>query len=86
MAGIDDVKAGIAQAADSAAQGAALIQSAIDKHNEAIAQLRDSTSGSSNPKVESSIGRLDQVIQALNEALAHNAGAMDDANDYAGML
>ncbi|HEY1174978.1 MAG TPA: hypothetical protein VGF17_02385 [Phytomonospora sp.] len=86
MAGIDDVKAGIAQAADSAGEGAALIQSAIDKHNEAIAQLRESTSGSGNPKVESSISRLEQVIQTLNEALSHNAGAMDDANDYAGML
>lgn len=86
MAGIDDVKAGIAQAADTAGEAQALIQQAIDKANEAIAQLREATSGSSNPKVEESIGRLDQQVQSLGEALSHGAGAMDDAKDYADLI
>lgn len=86
MASIDEVKTVIAQATEAAEQGDSRTRAAIDKLNDAVAQLREATRGSGDPKVDASIGQLERAVRALDGVVSHSSAAMSEAEGYAQVI
>ncbi|GLZ78249.1 hypothetical protein Afil01_30560 [Actinorhabdospora filicis] len=59
-----------------------LLRQASEKNGQAHTELTSATEGTGNDRIDSSLGRLDQVAQALSEALAHGGAGRDGLTEY----
>lgn len=67
---------------DTAADAERLMQEAAEQYADAKHMLAAATSGSVNEKIDTSRGRLGQVLEALQQAYAHLEGAREEFDAY----
>ncbi|HEV7973457.1 hypothetical protein [Amycolatopsis sp.] len=86
MAGVEEVRAGIALAKDKVSAGIAALQQAVMAFEEAQQTLSHATSGSNQPEVGQSLGMLAEAIQSVSSTQSTAEGAISSAESYAARL
>jgi hypothetical protein len=82
MASVEEVKAGLGQAAEQQTATLNMIRGALDSTDRMIQRLRVVAAGTSHPKVTEALARAEQSKQRLAEAGTLAQGAAQAARDY----
>jgi hypothetical protein len=86
MAGVDEIRAGIATANDKCKSGIAALQQAAQALDEARQLLGQVTSGSNQPEVTQAHGLLDKAVQSVGDTQGIIEQAVQSAESYAERL
>ncbi|MDG4763614.1 hypothetical protein O7632_05735 [Solwaraspora sp. WMMD406] len=86
MSSIQEVKAGLAQAAQHGNATTQQIRAATDALDRMIAGLRAAAAGSGHPLIGEAISRCEQSKQHLADAAGLVQGAGEATRNYSGML
>ncbi|MDT7728589.1 MAG: hypothetical protein QOI21_5165 [Actinomycetota bacterium] len=86
MAGVEEVRAGIALAKDKASASIAALQQAAMALEEAQQTLSQATSGSSQQEVSQAHGMFAEAIQGISGTQSTIEGAISSAESYAARL
>jgi hypothetical protein len=86
VATIEEVKAGIAQAAGEANTIIGQARAAADSADRMVTRLQGVAHGTNHAKVAEAVARAQQAKQRLEEAIVLAQGAAQAAHDYMGVL
>lgn len=86
MAGVEEVRAGIALANQKASEGIAALQQAGLALEEAQQALANATQGSSQEEIQHAYGMLAEANQSLNGLQGTINASISSAEGYAGRL
>jgi hypothetical protein len=86
MASVEEVKAGLAQAAEQQNATLNMIRGAMDSTDQMINRLRVVAAGTNHAKVAEALARAEQSKQRLAEAGTLAQAAAQAARDYIGIL
>ena len=86
MAGVEEVRAGIALAKDKAAASVAALQQAAMALEEAQQTLSQATSGSNQQEVTQAHGMFAEALHSISGTQSTIEGGMSSADSYAARL
>lgn len=86
MASIQEVKAGLAQAAEECQQAVAQARAASDSAERAVQRLMAVAQGTNHPKVQEAAQRAQQCRQQLQQAAQLAHASAQAARDYSAVL
>jgi hypothetical protein len=86
MASIEEVKAGLGQAAERGGASVGQIRGAADSVDQMLVRLRAVAAGTNHPKVTEAVARAEQSKRLLAEAATTAQAAAQAARDYIGIL
>ncbi|WP_374727423.1 hypothetical protein [Haloactinomyces albus] len=86
MAGVEEVRAGIALANQKASEGIAALQQATLALEEAQQALATATQGSSQEEIQHAYGMLAEATQTLNGVQGTVQASISSTEGYAGRL
>lgn len=86
MAGVEEVRAGIALANQKASESIAALQQATLALEEAQQALAEATQGSGQQEIQHAHGMLAEAVQSLNGVQGTINASIDSAEGYAGRL
>jgi len=86
VASVEEVKAGLAQAADETGQGITGIRGVADMFDRAITRMRAVLAGSSAAQVSQAIAQLEQAKARLAESAQLASGSIASAREYAARI
>ena len=86
MASIQDVKAGLAQAAEHGSTSLQQLRASADALDRMLTQLQAVAAGTAHPLVREAISRCEQSKKQLEEAATLIQGAGEATRRYAGIL
>jgi hypothetical protein len=86
VASVEELKAGLMQAAQQAQQTGQQAQACIDGVDKTIAMLQAVARGTNHPKVREAIGAAEQQKQLLAQAVQRAHATAQAARDYMGVL
>ena len=86
MPSVQEVKAGLAEAAEEANKTTAQVRAAMDAADRTLTRLTAVAQGTQHPKIIEAIGMIQQCKQRLGEAAQLAQAAAQAARDYIGVL
>lgn len=86
MAGVEEVRAGIALANQKASEAVAALQQATQTLEEAQQALASATQGSGQEDIQHAYGMLAEALQNLNGVTGTINASITSAENYAGRL
>jgi len=86
VASIQEVKAGLAQAAEQGTATLQQIRAATEAVDQMISRLRAVAAGTGHPMIGEAISRCEQSKQRLGEAATLVQGAGEATRNYSGLL
>lgn len=86
MAGVEEVRAGIALAGEKAREGMAALEQAKVALGEAAQALLSATGGSGQDDIQQAQGALNQASEEITGVQGAIDGAVSSADSYAGRL
>jgi uncharacterized protein (DUF2342 family) len=86
MAGVEEVRAGIALANEKASESIAALQQATQALEEAQEALTTATQGSAQEEIQHAHGMLAEAMQSLNGVQGTISASISSAESYAGRL
>lgn len=86
MASIEEVKAGLAQAAEESHEAVAQARAASESAERALQRLQAVAQGTNHPKVQEAMQRAQQCRQLLQQAAQLAQASAQAARDYTAVL
>lgn len=86
MAGVEEIRAGIAMANEKANAGVAALQQAVQSLEEAQQILGQVTTGSTQPEVTQAHGLLAEAVQGISGQQSTIQAAVSSAESYSARL